>query len=170
MPMTVRIFPALTPLLVICAINAAELPLAQVIVNPGAEYADTARSWQGIPGVEHAENGRLWVTWYTGDVGEGAIGNYAMVATSGDEGGKWSKPLVIQGPKGTRLGDPLPWIDPKGRLWIFYAQFTEKTETTPIQRGTFAIRTDDPQNAAPKWSAPILIADDGILFGKPITR
>src|SRR5688572_15638141 len=93
-----------------------------------------------------------------------------MVATSGDDGSKWSKPLVIQGPKGTRIGDPLPWIDPKGRLWVFYAQFTEKTGTAPILRGTFAIRSDDPQNATTKWSAPTLIAEDGILFGKPIVR
>ena len=98
------------------------------------------------------------------------MGNYAMVATSADVGQKWSKPIVIQGPKGTRIGDPLPWIDPKGRLWVFYTQLTEKTETTPLLRATFAIRTDDPSTATPKWSAPFVVATDGILFGKPIIR
>jgi hypothetical protein len=152
-----------------CA-SAADYPLARVITNPGPEYADTARSWQGIPGIERASNGRLWSTWYTGDVGEGAIGNYAMVATSDDEGRKWSKPTAIQGPKGTRIGDPLPWIDPKGRLWVFYTQLTEKTDTTPTLRATFAIRCDDPQQAAPRWTTPFVVAEDGILFGKPIIR
>jgi hypothetical protein len=149
---------------------AASYPVASVITSPSAEYADTARSWQGIPGIERAANGRLWATWYTGDVGEGAMGNYAMVANASDVGQKWSKPIAIQGPKGTRIGDPLPWIDPKGRLWVFYTQLTEKTETTPLLRATCAIRTDDPGSATPQWSEPFLVATDGILFGKPIIR
>lgn len=150
--------------------HAAEAPTATVILSPGAEFADTARSWQGIPGIERASNGRLWATWYTGDVGEGAMGNYAMVSTCADVGEKWSKPTVILGPQGTRIGDPLPWIDPKGRLWVFYTQFTGKTDTLPNMRATCAIRTDDPTSATPKWSAPFVVATDGILFGKPIIR
>lgn len=154
----------------VSALNAADLPIAEVILKTGAEHDDLKRTWQGIPGIERAANGRLWSTWYTGDVGEGAIGNYAMIATAGDVGQKWGKPIAIQGPKGTRIGDPLPWIDPKGRLWIFYAQFTEKTETTPHLRATFAIRADDPTSATPKWSKPFVVMTDGILFGKPIIR
>lgn len=145
-------------------------PIAKVILAPDASYSETARTWQGIPGIERAANGRLWSTWYTGDVGEGAMGNYAMVSTAADVGQKWSKPLAIQGPPGTRIGDPLPWIDPKGRLWVFYAQYTEKTETSPSLRGTFAIRTDDPTGGAPEWTGPFLVKEDGILFGKPILR
>lgn len=169
--MRTLIFKILTSLLLTSlALQAAEFPVAKLIPQPGEAYADTVRSWQGIPGIERAANGRLWVTWYSGDVGEGAIGNYTMVATSADVGEKWTKPMVIEGPKGTKLGDPLPWIDPKGRLWVFYAQFTEKTETTPSLRATFAIRTDHPEQAAPDWSAPMLVAESGILFGKPIVR
>jgi predicted neuraminidase len=152
------------------ALTAADFPIAQVITSPGAEYDDTQRSWQGIPGIERASNGRLWSTWYTGDIGEGAMGNYAMVATCADVGQKWSKPMAIQGTKGTRIGDPLPWIDPKGRLWIFYAQYSQKTETAPTFRATFAIRTDDPGNAKPQWSEPFVVVTDGILFGKPLIR
>lgn len=151
-------------------VTAAEYPIAKVMPNPGADFDDLKRSWQGIPGIERASNGRLWATWYTGDVGEGAMGNYAMAATCADVGQKWSKPMAIQGPQGTRIGDPLPWIDPKGRLWIFYTQLTEKTDTTPLLRATFAIRTDEPGNAKPKWTEPFVVATDGILFGKPIIR
>lgn len=150
--------------------RATDLPAAKVITQTGAEHDDLRRVWQGIPGIERASNGRLWSTWYTGDVGEGAIGNYAMVATAAEVGQKWSRPTVIQGPKGTRIGDPLPWIDPKGRLWIFYAQFTEKTATTPSMRATCAIRTDDPTKAVPQWSEPFVVVEDGILFGKPLVR
>ncbi|MES2738206.1 MAG: sialate O-acetylesterase [Verrucomicrobiota bacterium] len=146
------------------------LPQATVILAPGPDYSETARVWQGIPGIERAPKGRLWSTWYSGDEGEGAIGNYALVATSGDEGKHWSKPIVIEGPKGTKIGDPIPWVDPKGRLWVFYNQLTEKTSTSPTLRGTCAIRCDDPDKAAPTWSKPFLVAKDGILFGKPIVR
>jgi len=148
----------------------ADYPVAKVLTNPGPDYADTLRSWQGIPGIECAANGRLWATWYTGDIGEGAMGNYAMVASSADVGQPWTRPIAIQGPVGTRIGDPLPWIDPKGRLWVFYTQLTGKTDSTPLLRATFAIRTDDPGQAAPVWSEPFLVATDGILFGKPIIR
>ncbi len=167
---------SLLALALVCSAAFAErpaFPIAKVIVNPGAEYADTARSWQGIPGIERAPKGRLWATWYSGDIGEGSMGNYAMVATSGNDGKTWSKPLlVIEGPKGTSIGDPLPWLDPKGRLWIFYAQATAKEYRGdgPGGRATFAIRTDDPDSANPKWSAPFLVAEGGILFGKPIVR
>lgn len=146
-------------------------PQAHIRLNPTTGYDDVSRVWQGIPGIERAPKGRLWATWYSGDEGEGAIGNYALVATSGDDGKHWSKPaIVIEGDKGTKIGDPVPWLDPKGRLWIFYNQLTEKTATTPMQRGACAIRCDDPDKAAPTWSKPMLVAKDGILFGKPIVR
>jgi|GEM_PF-227169 len=160
----------LSLLLAASVASAADFPIAKVITSPGPDYDETKRSWQGIPGIERAGNGRLWSTWYTGDIGEGAIGNYAMSATCADVGQKWSKPIAIQGPAGTRIGDPLPWIDPKGRLWIFYAQYSQKTEAAPSTRATFAIRADDPGNAAPQWSEPFVVVTDGILFGKPIIR
>lgn len=142
----------------------AETPQATLIAKPGAEYSELARSWQGIPGIERTAKGRLWATWYSGDIGEGARGNYAMLATSGDDGKKWSKPMVIQGPAEASISDPLPWIDPKGRLWVFYHQGAQ------AMAGTFAIRADDPEAAVPNWTAPQLIAEGGRLFGKPIVR
>jgi predicted neuraminidase len=160
-------------LFIAAAAFAADIPLASVITEPGPQYADTARSRQGIPGIERAKGGRLWATWYSGDTGEGDMGNYALAATSGDDGRTWSKPaLVIQGPSGTRVGDPLPWIDPKGRLWIFYTQFTKRSPElgTSEFKATFAIRTGEPDSEKPMWSAPLLVAEGGILFGKPLVR
>lgn len=159
-------------LLITAGVSAADFTIARVITEPGPQYADGQRSWQGIPGIERAENGRLWVTWYSGDTGEGDMGNYAMAATSGDDGKTWSKPMVIDGGNGTRIGDPLPWIDPKGRLWIFYTQLTKGAPANGIPdfKGTFAIRTDDAKNEKPTWSAPFLVAEGGILFGKPLIR
>lgn len=151
---------------------AVDHPQARVLAQAGAGQDDLSRVWQGIPGVERAPGGRLWVTWYSGDKAEGDMGNYVMFASSGDDGRRWSKPGVIQGPAGVRLGDPLPWLDPQGRLWIFWAQLAEadKAAGIPVRRGTFAIRCDDPDSASPHWSAPRLVAEGGILFGKPVVR
>ncbi len=155
--------------LLLCRLALAAAPAAtQVFTPPGPELSDTGRTWQGIPGIERTAKGRLWVTWYSGDVGEDAMGNYALAATSGTDGRSWGPPaLAIQGPPGARIGDPLPWIDPKGRLWIFYAQ-TSSDKQGGAPHGTYAIRTDNPDNAHPAWTAPALIAEGGILFGKPV--
>jgi predicted neuraminidase len=152
-------------------VHAVEIPMARIIVSPGAEYSETVRSWQGIPGIERAPNGRLWATWYSGGPGEGDIANYTLVASSGNDGKTWSKPQVaIQGAAGTATNDPIPWLDPKGRLWVFYHQSTAKTATYSGMHGTFAIRTDQPDSANPKWSDPMLVAESGVLFGKPVVR
>jgi hypothetical protein len=47
---------------------AEDLALAPppVISNPGPEYGDNVRGFQGIPGIERAGNGRLWALWYSG--------------------------------------------------------------------------------------------------------
>ena len=42
-----------------CAGAAAHL------LNPGPEYADANRKFQGIPSIEQARNGRLWTVWYS---------------------------------------------------------------------------------------------------------
>lgn len=152
--------------------TASSVEPARIITNPGAEYADAVRSWQGIPGIERAPGGRLWVVWYTGGDFEGHIDNYALLATSGDDGRTWSPPRVaIQGAPGTRIGDPLPWLDPRGRLWVFYRQLTiDPTTKKTTWAGTCAIRTEEPDAAEPRWSEPMVIGEGGILFGKPIVR
>lgn len=152
-------------------LSAAEPPQANIITSPGAAYSETARVWQGIPGIDRTPKGRLWVAWYSGDVGEGNLGNYALVASSGNDGKSWSKPVaVIEGPKGTAVVDPLPWVDPQGRLWIFYKQVTPRMAGQPDSgfAGTFAIRADDPEKGEPTWTAPQLIGEGGTLFGKPL--
>ncbi len=150
-------------------VYANEISFPKIIVTPSAQYIAPTRYWQGIPGIEHSPKGRLWVTWYSGGRGEG-VGNYALLSTSGDQGQTWSGPkVVIQSAPGVRVFDPLPWLDPKGRLWVFFQQATTSVgETT--QYGCYAIRTDNPDSPNPTWSAPVLVAEGGILFGKPIIQ
>lgn len=137
--------------------------VADVIVDPGPEFDDAKRLWQGIPGIERAKNGRMWATWYSGDLGEGDPGNYVLLASKGPIDSAWSKPSVVIQSDQARMNDPLLWIDPDGRLWGIYYQLDLKLK----RGGTYAIRCDDPTVANPSWSKPIWMGG-GIVFGKPI--
>ena len=67
--------------------------------QPGPEYADGTRAFQGIPGIQRAANGRLWALWYAGGQGEGGA-NYVLLVGSGDDGRTWSGPRLVIDPPG----------------------------------------------------------------------
>jgi predicted neuraminidase len=139
--------------------------LPTVDFEPGPEYADQVRMFQGIPGLERAANGRLWATWYGGGVTEDRY-NYVMLVTSGDDGATWSDlKLVIDpdGPGPVRAFDPCLWIDPDGKLWLFWCQATRGGGGDPF---TLAITTENPESENPEWSEPQFI-HDGVMMNKP---
>ena len=127
------------------------------------------RTFQGIPGLAITPSGRLWATWYTGGHDEGPA-NYVTLARSDDGGQTWLDPvLVIDPPGNVRAYDSVPWLDPLGRLWLFWAQCY-----TPADRiiadgiaGVWAICTVDPDAARPTWSVPRRIAN-GVMMNKPM--
>ena len=133
---------------------------------PGPEYADSARLFQGIPGIERAANGRLWATWYGGGVTEDKD-NYILLYTSGDDGKSWQRVLVLDpdGAGPVRPFDPCLWLDPSGRLWLFWAQEIAGNPGRISQ--SFAIMTSEPASAAATWSAPRAISR-GVMMNKPI--
>lgn len=158
----------------LCLLSAAALFAAdpamerpRIILNPGPEYQDTGRKWQGIPGIERASNGRLWATWYSGGTGEGRQ-NFVLISTSGDDGQSWSPIKVAVDPDGlVRAYDPVLWIDPTGKLWLFWAQSYTKWDG---RGGVWAIRNDNPASEDARWSEPRRIAD-GVMMNKPtVTR
>ncbi|HOF41296.1 MAG TPA: sialidase family protein [Candidatus Hydrogenedentes bacterium] len=138
-----------------------------IIMNPGPEYADSTRLFQGIPGIERAPNGRLWATWYAGGDNEGPL-NYCALATSGDDGKTWSSvQIAIDPPGDVRAFDPCLWHDPSGRLWWFWAQGFSLWDG---RAGVWAITTDNSGDASPVWSEPRRLCD-GIMMNKPtVTR
>ncbi len=147
--------------------NLAAIP-AVPNFSPSPEYADSARLFQGVAGIERAGNGRLWATWYGGGLTEDAH-NYILLSTSGDDGKTWQRVLVLDpdGDGPVRAFDPCRWHDPEGRLWLFWGQET----TQPKGRAfgtfvTFAITTTDSGKADAKWSAPRAIAK-GVMMNKP---
>lgn len=133
---------------------------------PGPEYADGARIFQGIPGIECAANGRLWALWYAGgpnEPGEGP-GNYVVLVTSGDGGTTWSPPRVVIDPPGpVRAYDPCLWHDPQGRLWLFWAQSYNWWDG---RSGVWCIVSENSGDETPRWSAPRRLCN-GILMNKP---
>jgi len=141
--------------------SALEPP--RVNVDPGPEYAPETRLWQGIPGIERAENGRLWAVWYSGGKGEGPD-NYVTLVTSDDDGATWSMPrLVIDPPGKVRAYDPALWRDPLGRMWLFWAQSREWFDG---RCGVWAIRAEDAGAERPAWSATRRLCN-GIMMNKP---
>lgn len=145
----------------------------RVIPDPGPEYADEARMFQGIPGIERAANGRLWATWYGGGVTEDRH-NYVMLVTSDDRGESWSKlKLVIDpdGPGPMRAFDPCLWHDPDGRLWLFWnqklcnrkQQFSEELERSWY---LWAMHTGNSDSETPEWSEPKRLCE-AIMMNKP---
>ncbi len=147
------------------ASDTSDISLVAPIIStqPGGAYAARNRLWQGIPGIERAANGRLWVLWYSGGTGEGND-NYVVLITSGDDGRTWSEPkLAIDIPGPVRAFDPCLWHDPTGRLWLCWAQSNTLYDG---RAGTWAITTTDSSDENPTWSKPRRIAH-GIMMNKP---
>lgn len=137
-----------------------------ILPFPGAEYQTLARQWQGIPGLERAENGRLWAAWYTGAEGEGP-NNHVVLVTSGDDGHTWIEPVLAVVPPSLedRCFDPCLWIDPAGRLWLFWAQ-SGSGRHYDGRAGVWAIRTENPAAETASWTEPRRICD-GVMMNKP---
>lgn len=137
----------------------------RILVDPNeSDYPTAVRTFQGIPGIERTAGGRLWATWYGGGPGEGPD-NYTMLVTSDDDGRTWSKlKLVIDIPDSlVRSYDPCLWIDPKRRMWLFWAQSYKHFDG---RCGVWAMVTHDPEAADPTWSPPRRLCD-GIMMNKP---
>jgi hypothetical protein len=135
---------------------------------PGAEYAEWARAYQGMPGIERMDNGRLWAAWTSGGVNEGP-NNYIVLVTSTDDGRTWSRPvLVIDPPGNVAAFVPILWRDPEGRLWLFWNQ--GYGAWWDGRGGAWAVVADGADTGNPAWGKPGRIAD-GWIGGKPtVTR
>ena len=140
--------------------------IPSVMLNPGAEFQDDARSGAMIIGMDLTPKGRIWGCWTgTGDKRDG----YFLLATSDDDGATWSKPRLAVGARmeaaqkvsGALVGNL--WTDPKGRLWLFFDQQLGD----PQKRITnWFMRCNDPDAAEPVWSTPVMFAE-GCTLNKP---
>ncbi|MBM3859135.1 MAG: exo-alpha-sialidase [Verrucomicrobia bacterium] len=132
--------------------------------NGTADYARAKRTCTGVPSIAVSRGGRIWAAWYSGKT-PGAIiercpHSYTVVSTSGDGGKTWKEVLAID-PDGAgplKAYDPQPWVDPDGKLWVFW-HHTGGSQA-------WAITADDAEKENPTWSQPRPITS-GIMMNKP---
>ena len=92
-------------------------------LNPGEEYSEENRYWQGCPSVAVTKGGRLFAAWYSGGMFEPCIDNYNLMVKSDDGGKTWSKPLVVietDKKRKMRNIDIELWITEENELWIMW--------------------------------------------------
>ncbi|MBR4419422.1 MAG: exo-alpha-sialidase, partial [Clostridia bacterium] len=130
-------------------------------VNELKKYSEGNRLWQGIPGVAVTKNGRIFVGFYSGGIKE-EVGNYVLLVKSDDDGKTFSSPVtVVYNKDGGRCFDEVLWIDPLGRLWLFWGYMGDKGE------GTYASVCENPDSDNLVWSTPKLIGYD-VMMNKPL--
>lgn len=133
---------------------------ATILINPWKNHVPPTTR-QGVPGIERTAKGRLWVI-YGRDVE--SLRNYQVLKFSDDDGRSWSGiRLMIMPQSGVRAMSPAIWIDPQGKLWVFWGQSFGLQDG---RYGIFAISTDEPDAENPRWSAPRRLGD-GIMLNKP---
>jgi hypothetical protein len=133
---------------------------ATILINPWKNHVPPTTR-QGVPGIERTAKGRLWVI-YGRDVESPR--NYQVLKFSDDDGRSWSSiRLMIMPQNGVRAMSPAIWIDPQGKLWVFWGQSFGLQDG---RYGIFAISTDEPDAENPHWSAPRRLGD-GIMLNKP---
>ena len=123
------------------------------------------RKFQGIPSIAISTNGQLWAIWYAGITPDEDQNNYVVIATSGDDGKSWTEKLIIDpdGKGPLRAFDPELWLDPKGTLWLFWAETVGHDGTNAV---LWAKTNNTPGKGDSEWSAPRRIAN-GIMMCKP---
>ncbi|MCB9937048.1 MAG: exo-alpha-sialidase [Planctomycetaceae bacterium] len=87
-----------------------------------------------------------------------------MLIRSDSNDRRWSDPkLMILPREGVRAMSAAIWIDPLGRMWVFWGQSFGQQDG---RYGIWAITTDNPDADNPQWSEPRRIGD-GIMLNKP---
>jgi hypothetical protein len=133
---------------------------AHIVISPWTQHIPPTKR-QGVPGIERTAKGRLWAV-YGRDVE--STRNFQVLKCSDDDGVTWSEvKLMILPRSGTRAMSAAIWIDPQARLWVFWGQSAGQADG---RFGVWAIHTDEPDAAEPRWSAPRRLGD-GILLNKP---
>ena len=140
----------------------------KLIPNPGStkDYTRAKRTCTGVPSLAVSRGGRLWAAWFSGttpgEIIERCPNAYVVVSTSGDGGKTWKEVLAIDpdGPGPLKAYDPHPWIDPDGKLWIFF------TLPYPLHKHVWAVTAEDGDQAILAWSPPHPVFE-GVLLNKP---
>lgn len=124
------------------------------------KFSSKHRLWQGIPGIEVTDKGRIFSVFYSGGVKEGK-GNFVVLLQSDDGGKTFSEPIAVAFREQGRCYDSAIWIDPMGRLWWVwtYASIEEESRV-------YAAICDDPDADELTWS-DIFPVGKYVMLNKP---
>lgn len=141
----------------------------EIIPDPGSAYAADTRAFQGISSLACGRDGRMWAIWYGGVTPGEDKNNYVMVAVSNDAGVTWSEEkLVIEHRDDmVRCFDPEVWMDPNGKVRLFWAQHAANNRKAGSLSGAWTVSTNECEGTEVEWSAPQRLCD-GVMMCKPI--
>ena len=143
---------------------------AKLVTGEGLkDFLPEDRLWQGIPSLERTNKGRLFASYGSGNECEPRLDNYVAYAVNDGDG--WKEFCVAVHPckHDSRVFDASLWIDPLGRLWLFWSQSCEREDG---YMGVWFVRIDDPDLPLDKIESelnravPKRIAN-GIKLNKP---
>jgi hypothetical protein len=162
--------PLLTALLLVplAALQAADdAPARQPALHlgpPKKEHATSNRALTMAPSLTVAPKGRLWATFYAGVTPGEDLNNYVVLSTSGDNGATWQEVLTMDPDAGgpVRAFDPVVWVSPDRRLFLFWAQ-----RRPSMKPEVWYAETAQPDAAQPEWSQPRRIGE-GVMMCKPL--
>ena len=122
------------------------------------EFSAEKRIWQGIPSIEKTKKGRLFAAFYSGGTKE-EPGNFVVVTKSDDDGRTWRDVAVVYDGRESRCFDECLWIDPAGRLWLFWSRMPAFDVCAAV--------CEQPDEAKLRWSDPVRIGAE-VMMNKPI--
>lgn len=137
--------------------------------DPLPTYGESYLPFAMSAGMDVTPGGRIWTCWIGGEDGPAA---YLLASYSDDGGDTWREPVFVIDPHDSSLPCDLSthvgcfWCDPLGRLWLFFQQSLGMFDG---RSSNWAVCCDDPDGAAPRWSAPRYISF-GASLNKPIVR
>ncbi len=129
-----------------------------------SEYLTAGRLWQGIPALERTKAGRLFAAWYSGGKTE-EPGNVVVLEMSDDDGASFTDGflLVRHDDPEVRCFDEALWIDPQGRLRLFW---TQSRGVFDGRNGVWMSVCERPDDPEPVFGPPRRIAN-GLMLNKP---
>lgn len=118
-------------------------------------------------GIERTPKGRIWACWVGGGDNDDA---FFVLNWSDNDGKSWTKPKLVIDPhdpslefkRNTIVGNL--WLDPLGRLWLFFSQSLTHFDG---RAGNWYTICENPDAAAPQWSAPVRMSY-GMSLNKPV--
>lgn len=137
-----------------------------VNTSPLPEYGYDQLDYGMTIGIERTPKGRLWACWVAGGDSPDA---YFVLASSDDDGERWSDPRVVLDPREEGLGAKRSilvgnlWTDPLGRLWLIFDQSMDMFDG---RAGVWATVCENPDDENPTWSKPKRIWH-GVTLNKP---